>query len=207
VVRELFGLTDDESPYVYLSDGGHFENLGIYEMVRRRCRYIVVSDAGCDPDCALADLGDACRKIRIDLGIQIEFASFKIRPRAKSEGTAGGACYCALGKIIYPEPGAEPGRLLYIKPTLYGQEPVDIRSYAADSESFPHESTSDQWFSESQLESYRALGSHIVDRIWECTPPVTDGPGKSGLADFVERGCLHAGTPSPSTWPEVLRKS
>src|SRR5580700_10420619 len=49
IVREAFSLTDDTSQYVYLSDGGHFENLGIYEMVRRRCRYIVVSDAGCDP--------------------------------------------------------------------------------------------------------------------------------------------------------------
>src|SRR5207302_1870602 len=46
---EMFGLTSETEPWVYLSDGGHFENLGLYEMVRRRCRMIVVSDAGCDP--------------------------------------------------------------------------------------------------------------------------------------------------------------
>lgn len=46
ILAELFGLTDDTSPYVYLSDGGHFENLGLYEMIRRRCKWIVVVDAG-----------------------------------------------------------------------------------------------------------------------------------------------------------------
>ncbi len=65
---EIFGLTNDTRPFVYLSDGGHFENLGLYEMVRRRCRFIVVSDAGCDPDFVFEDLGNAVRKIAIDLG-------------------------------------------------------------------------------------------------------------------------------------------
>jgi hypothetical protein len=59
ILNELFGVTTDQGRYVYLSDGGHFENLGMYEMVRRRCRYIVVSDAGCDPDFQLGDLGNA----------------------------------------------------------------------------------------------------------------------------------------------------
>ena len=69
------GVWPDHRPnrYVYLSDGGHFENLGLYEMVRRRCRLIVVIDAGCDPDFAFEDLGNAVRKIYIDLGIRIQF--------------------------------------------------------------------------------------------------------------------------------------
>src|SRR5207249_1842390 len=71
IIAEAFGLTNDTSPYVYLSDGGHFENLGLYEMVLRRCHYIVVSDAGEDPECFFADLGESVRKIRIDLGIPI----------------------------------------------------------------------------------------------------------------------------------------
>ena len=49
LLAEAFGLTDACHPYVYLSDGGHFENLGLYEMVRRRCHCILVVDAGCDP--------------------------------------------------------------------------------------------------------------------------------------------------------------
>ena len=68
---EAFGQTTDESRYVYLSDGGHFENLALYEMVRRRCRFIVAIDAGCDPKFAFEDLGNAVRKIYIDLGIRI----------------------------------------------------------------------------------------------------------------------------------------
>jgi hypothetical protein len=70
---EMFGLTSEKEPWVYLSDGGHFENLGMYEMVRRRCRLIVVSDAGCDPDYLFDDLGNALRKIWIDLGVRIDF--------------------------------------------------------------------------------------------------------------------------------------
>jgi hypothetical protein len=68
-LKELAGATTDDGPWIYLSDGGHFENLGLYEMVRRRCRFIVVSDAGCDPQCSFEDLGNAVRKIYIDFGV------------------------------------------------------------------------------------------------------------------------------------------
>src|SRR4029453_9221393 len=73
IVAEAFGLTGRTAPYVYLSDGGHFDNLGLYEMVLRRFHLIVVSDGSCDADCDLNDLGGAIRKIRADLGIPIEF--------------------------------------------------------------------------------------------------------------------------------------
>ena len=76
------GNTTDRYKYVNLSDGGHFENLGLYEMVLRRCHYIVVSDAGEDPECSFADLGEAVRKIRIDFGIPIEFDQMNIYPRS-----------------------------------------------------------------------------------------------------------------------------
>ncbi len=162
IINELFGLTTDRGKYIYLSDGGHFENLGIYEMIRRRCRYIVVSDAGCDPDCQLGDLGNAVRKIWIDLGVAIRFRSIDVAAR-KREPVAG--VYCAIADICYPEPEAEPGLLIYIKPGYHGTEPADVRSYAALNPTFPHESTSDQWFTEAQMESYRMLGSHIVSLI------------------------------------------
>ena len=68
-IYEATGNTNDTYPYVYLSDGGHFENLGLYEMVLRRSHRIVVSDGGCDPKYVYEDLGNAVRKIRIDLGI------------------------------------------------------------------------------------------------------------------------------------------
>ena len=110
---------------------------------------------------------------------------FNIKRTALPEETPAGklakddACYCAVGRIVYPEADAPPGYLLYIKPMLYGNEPVDILSYAAESPTFPHELTADQWFSESQMESYRALGSYVVNRIWERISARSRRPGQS----------------------------
>jgi hypothetical protein len=160
-LQELAGATTDENAWVYLSDGGHFENLGIYEMVRRRCRLIVISDAGCDPKTIFEDLGNAVRKCFIDFGVRIEFDRLELPARPGSVGTA---VYCAIGRIVYPGNG-EPGWLLYVKPAFHGTEPADVRSYALAHPEFPHETTADQWFSESQFEAYRSLGEYIFGRI------------------------------------------
>jgi Patatin-like phospholipase len=168
IVAEAFGLTDDSNPYVYLSDGGHFENLGLYEMVLRRCHYIVVSDAGQDPACSFSDLGDAVRKIRIDLGIPIDFGPMSIFPRSDKEAQNKKGRNCAIGKILYSKVDgseAEDGVLVYIKPACYGEEPRDIYEYFKRNELFPHESTADQFFSESQFESYRMLGAYTMDKV------------------------------------------
>jgi hypothetical protein len=162
VVRELFGLTTDTGQYVYLSDGGHFENLGLYEMVRRRCRFILISDAGEDPRSYFEDLGNAVRKIWIDLGVQIEFDALRIEGRATP---ARPGLDCAIGRIRYPDAGARRGLLVYLKPGFHGQESPDIRSYANLHPEFPHESTAGQWFTESQMEAYRALGAATMDLI------------------------------------------
>jgi hypothetical protein len=179
---EAFGQTTDESPYVYLSDGGHFEDLGLYEMVRRRCRFIVVIDAGCDPDFAFEDLGNAVRKIYIDLGIRIEFNNLQTilnRPSNKAmrhqpvdpgDDPRENIPYYAIAAIDYinadgAEAGCDNGYLLYIKPAYHGTEGAAIRSYATAHPEFPHESTADQWFTESQFESYRSLGLDIANNI------------------------------------------
>jgi len=170
LLYEVLGKTNATSPYVYLSDGGHFENLGLYEMVLRRCHYIVVLDAGRDPNCTFGDLGKAVRQIRTDLGIPIEFDKMKIHPR-KDKPDGQEPVYCAVGTIHYSlvDDNAENGELLYIKPVFYeeGDEPVDAYEYAKRCSDFPHESTVDQWFSESQFESYRALGHHIFEKVYD----------------------------------------
>ncbi len=165
VVKEAFGLTDERSKYVYLSDGGHFENLGLYEMVLRRCRVIVLSDAGCDPSCAFEDLGNAIRKVRIDLGVEITLDLKQLYPRSDKKCEKGK--YCAIGSIGYKaaDGAAEDGVLIYIKPAIRGDEPADIRNYCSTRPDFPHESTGDQFFSESQFESYRTLGEHAVSQL------------------------------------------
>ncbi len=161
-LKELAGATTDQGRWIYLSDGGHFDNLGLYEMVRRRCRFIVVVDAGCDPDCKLEDLGSAARKIYIDFGISIDFGKLAIQ--ARKNPPVPGARF-ATATISYPG-STRTGWLLYIKPSYYcTTEGVDVRGYASDHPAFPHESTTDQWFSESQLEAYRALAAHIVEHI------------------------------------------
>jgi hypothetical protein len=183
LLQETFGLTDDTSPYVYLSDGGHFENLGLYEMVLRRCHVIVVSDAGADPTYAFEDLGNAIRKIRIDLGIPITFPPFTIYPpRGQKQGT-----YSMIGTIQYSavDGAGTDGRLLYVKPTFYGTEPVDVLQYAQAHTEFPHEATSDQWFSESQFESYRMLGCYIAQTMWP-TPNKSATRGNKLCGDDAE---------------------
>lgn len=161
LIRELLGLTTDHNPYVYLSDGGHYENLGLWEMVSRRCRYIVVSDAGCDPNYTFDDLGNAVRRIRLDLGIPILFSPIEMT-RA-GQGTTNP--HAAIGKILYSVvdgPDAPDGTILYIKATLSGDEPVDVRNFASSDPEFPHDSTANQFFDEARFESYRTLGYHSV---------------------------------------------
>jgi len=157
LLSEAFSLTSDSRRYVNLSDGGHFENLGLYEMVRRRCHLIVVIDASADPMYAFEDLAGAIRKIQIDFGVSIEIDTAAIHPRKGDEWA-----HWAKGVIRYTDADKQGvnGQLLYLKPVLTGDESSAVQSYRRSSEDFPHESTADQFFSESQFESYRELGFH-----------------------------------------------
>lgn len=167
LLSEMFGLTTDTNRYIYLSDGGHFENLGIYEMVRRRCRLIVVSDAGCDPKFEFDDLGNAVRKISLDLGVRITFDGIENLAIRCPNKNGSDVPYHAIGTIHYAaaDGGGEDGIILYVKPAYHGIENIGIRSYAAANPDFPHQGTGDQFFSESQFESYRALGFEITDNV------------------------------------------
>jgi hypothetical protein len=159
LISELLGRTTEKNPYVYLSDGGHFENLGLYEVIARRCRYVIVSDAGCDERYCFDDLATAIRLVRIDFGVEIEF------PSGVQIGPPGsGVARWAVGTIRYsrPDPRDEAGVLIYLKPTLIGNEPVDVTNYARTHPAFPQESTANQWFDTPQFESYRMLGLHTV---------------------------------------------
>jgi hypothetical protein len=181
--------------------------------VLRRCRFILVSDAGCDPTCTFDDLGNAMRKIRIDLGVSIEFSNdmnIFSRGNAPAEGTGE---YWAVGRIRYSRVDRDHSRpdltdddydgiLLYVKPALYGNEPRDVYNYAQTSPTFPHESTTDQWFTESQFESYRSLGAFIVGRLCES---MRAGESRRGqlpfdhpLRWFDDRAKRGAGVAAPS---------
>jgi hypothetical protein len=204
LAQEAFGLTTDDREYVYLSDGGHFENLGLYEAVRRRCRYILLSDAGCDPDHKFADLSNAVRKISIDLGIQIRFTGLeKVKPRMGDGVDLGfGQPYHAIGEIDYQsaDGASDNGLILYIKAGYHGVESAGIRGYAKAHLDFPHQSTMDQWFTESQFESYRQLGFEITDEIFNSA--LTDRqcaakPTLKNLFGRLHRLAISSGTGMP----------
>jgi len=195
IMDEALSFTDARHPYINLSDGGHFENLGLYEQVRRRCHFIVIGDAGCDPSHAYDDLGNAIRKIRIDFGIPIDFADrINIFPKNLQQANPA-ARYCAVGTIRYSEvdgADAQDGTLIYVKPSICATESYDVYNYARSSQSFPHESTADQWFSESQFESYRALGREAVHTMVKKGPHLTF---PLSLADFKEDVEKYLGPP------------
>jgi hypothetical protein len=180
LLRELFGSANDRSNYVNLSDGGHFENMGLYELVRRRCSYIIVCDAEEDPEMKFSGIGNAVNRCRADFGAEIDL---DLRP-LQIEDDGFSQAHCVVGTIRYPPPRQEPqpegasrapcpclgetdedrytGTILYIKSSLVGDEPADLLAYKLQHPTFPQDSTANQWFTETQFESYRRLGHHIA---------------------------------------------
>jgi hypothetical protein len=161
LLREVFGQLTSRTPFLNISDGGHFENLGIYELVRRRCHVVVAVDAGCDPDYQFEDLANAVRKCWTDFGTRIEIDLAALRPQGETRRSES---HFAVGCIRYPN--ALPGVLIYIKASLSGGESSDVKEYADRHPEFPNESTGDQFFDENQFESYRELGRHIGLKVF-----------------------------------------
>jgi hypothetical protein len=172
---ELFGSATPNSAFVYLSDGGHFENLGVYELVRRECRFIIAMDGEEDGDFTFHALGTAIRRCRVDFDVEIAISVDEIRP---DPATGLSRSHCAVGIIKYAD--GNLGTLLYIKSSLTGDEATDIAQYKKLSAAFPHESTGDQFFSESQFESYRKLGQHAAS---EALAPLRRIAMKAGTPD------------------------
>jgi hypothetical protein len=200
ILNEALGRTTDDRPWVYLSDGGHFENLGLYEMVLRRCRRILIVDGSQDQSYNYEDLGSACRKIRVDFGITVDFAGGMAiyGPRDLRNR------YCATGTIRYKDvdgAAAPDGEILYIKACLNGTEPVDVLNYASLQPAFPQQGTDELWFNESQFESYRKLGQHIAAKIREAKPAAT---GISGFMDSAIAYIASENERTRSRWSKPL---
>ncbi len=189
------------APRWYLSDGGHFENMGGYELIRRQLPRILIVDAEADPDYELEGLANLVRKARIDFGTEILFwddqrlaregipGDFRpplgtldqLRRREREQDSR--AC-AAIADVLYAE-DSMPGRLLYVKTALCGGEPVDVREYHAKHSEFPHESTADQFFDEAQWESYRRLGQFVGSRLFGELVPGPQKPEQELLKSLV----------------------
>lgn len=168
-LAEMFGRLSEQFKSVYLTDGGHIENLGIYELLRRRCRVIIAVDAEADPQMAFGSFNMLERYALIDMGIRIDLPWQQIADESLATGKLideeGNAPkhngpHCAIGEITYPND--RKGILVYIKASLTGDENDYIFDYKKRYGAFPHETTLDQWFTEEQFEAYRALGFHAA---------------------------------------------
>jgi hypothetical protein len=157
LLAELFGMVNDEAAFVYLTDGGHFDNMGLYELVRRHCMTIVICDAEQDGDLNFEGIGMAIRKCRIDCGAEINLDISKLELTGEPPVSP---CHSVMGTIRYPS-GAI-GRILYIKSAFTDGLPADLINFHKKHHAFPNDTTMNQWFTESQFESYRRLGEVSV---------------------------------------------
>lgn len=161
LVKELFGSAGEESNFLMLSDGGHFENLGIYELVRRRCDVIIAGDGEADPFLTFGSLGNVMRMCRVDFNATIDI---DVRPIHPGQNTPLSESHYAVGSIVYED--GKVGKLIYLKSSVTGDEDTSVGQYRSDHLGFPHESTADQFFSEDQFESYRLLGQHVAAKTF-----------------------------------------
>jgi hypothetical protein len=193
-LKELLGLLSEDSETIYLTDGGHLENLGLYELLRRRCKLIIAIDAEADPDMSFGSLIRLERYARIDFGVRIDLPWAALRDTSRDASAeilkSGGlppdraskGPHCALGTIYYPRKKGETddsnstGVLLYIKSSFTGDENDYVVDYKRRNPEFPHETTLDQLFTEEQFEVYRALGFHAVDSAFKLVDKVAMKP-------------------------------
>jgi hypothetical protein len=166
-----FGFTESRS-FLQLSDGGHFENTGIYELIRRRVKLIIVCDGGADPDFSFSDFQTTVRRIEDDFGARVKVFD-NASPDEIVPIEMPGCEYpwerkfakqgYMLGRITYTDDSR--GLLIYLKTTLIKDVSFKVKGYAAQNRDFPDESTVDQFFDEVQFEAYRELGYRIADQM------------------------------------------
>lgn len=160
ILREALGLINHHGNFVNVSDGGHFENLGAYELVRRKCRLIVVVDSEEDSLGQLKGLMTLTRLARIDFGAVITADLSAFHP-SEANKTSQPWLWATIHYGVSPDGKDEVGYLLYIKANMVAGVPHYVDAYRVQSPDFPHESTADQFFNEVQFECYRALGYHL----------------------------------------------
>ena len=182
-LRNVSGVKlNEEGSYVQLSDGGHFENLAIYELIRRKVRFLWVSDAGQDVGFGFEDLANAIERVRVDFGVNIRFREeaydlTQLLPgsaETKADASKNFAAEYklakrgyAIGTIEYPDDEPDKhGIIVYVKSTLTRFLPGDLYGYKKRNPDFPHQTTLDQFFDEDQFEAYRELGYRLAAQLF-----------------------------------------
>ena len=219
---ESFGRFDlnEYARYLLLTDGGHFENLGLYELVRRRLKLIVVCDATADPDFKFTDLANAIQKVRADFGGIIDIDAEQLAtlaPRRREDANTASAQppVAARGCLIVPirysvglvdEPDGtatapahdkgkdadhQTGTLILLKATAFKGMSADLYSYRREHPTFPNQGTEDQFFDERQFDAYRELGYMTTYRM---LTELRDSAGTSLVETYKTSRGYHAQT-------------
>ncbi|MFL5336745.1 MAG: hypothetical protein ACJ8H8_27110, partial [Geminicoccaceae bacterium] len=189
---EVTGIrrTTEHDRWVFVSDGGHFENLGLLSLLHRRCDLILVVDSEADPQMRCNGLAVVTRLARLDLGAEIEIDVSPLRLDAQGYTRAHIVEGCVRYAATDPIRPSGVARLIYVKSSVNGDEAVDIAEYRSRHPAFPQETTADQFFSEEQFEAYRALGVHMG----QAALPKLSGASKDVAADAAAR-----------QWPDPCR--
>lgn len=180
-----FPSSDDR--HWYVSDGGHFENTGVYALLKREVDVIVVADCGADPAYAFDDLNKLVRMARIDFDAEIIFqqpdqalaknANLDISPfgTLAEISESDSSSFLVMARVKYAS--GKTGQLVIVKPTMIGTLPLDLMAYKSSNPAFPQETTADQFFDEAQWESYfrlgEELGSSISDKLLGNLPAIS----------------------------------
>lgn len=176
----ILGFREDRK-FVQLSDGGHYENTGVYELIRRRMKLIIVCDGGADPDTSFSDFQITVRRVEDDFGARVkvddELSPDKVVPITYKESTYPKDRKFATqgymrGTVTYAD--GSKGTIIYLKTTLIRDVSFKVKGYAASNADFPDESTADQFFDEVQFEAYRELGYAIASQMHEEQKTVID---------------------------------
>jgi predicted acylesterase/phospholipase RssA len=202
-ILELLSLKGISRWRVNLSDGGHIENLGIYELLRRGCRLIIAVDATADPHYAFADLKNLVTRARNELGLAITFRQEPetfIRPLPSQGFSQSHYVIADISDLLGKEEGKqlykdeEPGLLIYLKasmraPGRWRRKRIESDSYDYKTyhPAFPHESTADQFFDPDQWGAYYRLGRFMAGDLLgvEVTEDKIDG-GKCKISSIQE---------------------
>ena len=177
LAKEIFGVYRPDDRFVYVTDGGHWENLGLVELIRRRCEFIFCFDATGGGPAFCATLAEAIFLAEEELGVDITFAPDTLEQLAPGtvdvpdQGNAdrirvlrrSARCAVAIGTITYPDTEAK-GVLVFSKAVLTVDTPAEVLAHAASERGalFPDDGTGDQFFDQDQFGAYKELGRHVA---------------------------------------------
>ena len=191
LLREILGSVSLNGRWIYVTDGGHYENLGLVEALRRGATEIVVFDASGDPPESWVTFGEAVQTARADLGVEVYLDPSTMRPKTN---TGRAPALVVPGYCRYPN--GVRAELWLCKLALPEEAPAswDVYAWKAGHRDFPNDSTAQQLYGDRQFEAYRRLGelaaltaldlmrqprapAVVADRLEETLPVAGDGIG------------------------------